>query len=194
MKRFLWAVQNSLRTSTFTRELGQSSLESTTHPRRTAESRIRAITIHCCQIHRASPKVALSDVAHFPSEPMDLVAADFFVAPMAFFKVLFVFVILSHDRRRLVRFAASEHPTTEWVARQLLEAFSWIIAPRYLLRDRDGRYGEESRYAAKWLGFREVLTTPQSPWRNAYVMLWHYQVVPKSGWRPVCPRGKHFLI
>ena len=120
----------------------------------------------------------------------DRVAADFFVAPTAFFKVLFVFVILSHDRRRLVRFAASEHPTTEWVARQLLEAFSWITAPRYLLRDRDGWYGEESRYAATWLGFREVLTAPQSPWRNAYVMLWHYQIVPKSGWRVVCPRGK----
>ena len=99
----------------------------------------------------------------------DLVSADFFVAPTVFFRVLFVFVILSHDRRRPVHFAVTEHPTAEWTARQLLEAFPWDSAPRYLLRDRDGNYREKFSEAANWLGIREVLTAPQSPWQNAYV-------------------------
>ena len=99
----------------------------------------------------------------------DLVSSDFFVVPTVFFRVLFVFVILSHDRRRPVHVAVTEYPTSEWVAHQLLEAFPWDSAPRYLLRDRDGSYGEKFREAANWLGIREVLTAPQSPWQNAYV-------------------------
>jgi putative transposase len=64
------------------------------------------------------------------------------------------------------------HPTSEWTARQLAEAFPWESIPRYLLRDRDGSYGERFREAANWLGIREVLTAAQSPWRNAYVERW----------------------
>jgi putative transposase len=60
----------------------------------------------------------------------DLVSSDFFVLPTVFFRVLFVFVILSHDRRRVVRIAVTEHPTSDWVAYQLLEAFPWDSAPR----------------------------------------------------------------
>lgn len=59
--------------------------------------------------------------------------------------------------------------TGDWAARQLLEAFPWNSAPRYLLRDRDGSYGTTFREAADRLGIREVLTAPQSPWQNAYV-------------------------
>jgi transposase InsO family protein len=104
-----------------------------------------------------------------PNHMKNMVAADFFVVPTVFFEVLFVFVILSHDRRRLVHFAVTEHPTAEWTARQLLQAFPWDSGPRYLLRDRDGAYGEKFREAASWLDIREVLTAPQSPWQNAYV-------------------------
>ena len=60
----------------------------------------------------------------------DLVSSDFFVVPTVFFRVLFVFVILSHDRRRVVHVAVTEHPTSDWVAHQLLEAFPWDSAPR----------------------------------------------------------------
>jgi putative transposase len=98
-----------------------------------------------------------------------LVSTDFFVVPTITFKVLFVFVILAHDRRRPVHFAVTSHPTAEWTAQQLLEAFPWDSAPRYLLRDRDGTYGERFCDTAKWMGIREVLTTPQSPWQNPYV-------------------------
>jgi putative transposase len=98
-----------------------------------------------------------------------LVSSDFFVVPTAFFKVFFVFVILSHDRRRPVHVAVTEYPTSEWVAHQLFEAFPWDSAPRYLLRDRDGSYGEKFSEAARRLGIREVLTAAQSPWQNSYV-------------------------
>ena len=99
----------------------------------------------------------------------DLVSSAFFVVPTVFFRVLFVFVILSHDRRRPVHVAVTECPTAEWVAHQLLEAFPWDSAPRDLLRDRDGSYGEKFLEAANWLGIQEVLTAPQSPWQNCYV-------------------------
>jgi hypothetical protein len=62
----------------------------------------------------------------------DMVSSDFFVVPTVFFRVLFVFVILSHDRRRPVHVAVTEYPTAEWVAHQLLEAFPWDSAPHYL--------------------------------------------------------------
>jgi putative transposase len=99
----------------------------------------------------------------------DLVSADFFVVPTITFRLLFVFVILSHDRRRPVHFAVTANPTAEWTARQLLEAFPWDSAPRYLLRDRDGCYGEKFHETTEWLGIREVLTAPKSPWQNPYV-------------------------
>jgi hypothetical protein len=69
----------------------------------------------------------------------ELVSADFFIVPTATFRLLFVFVMLSHDRRRPVHFAVTRHPTAEWTAQQLLQAFPWDTAPRYLLRDRHRR-------------------------------------------------------
>jgi len=99
----------------------------------------------------------------------DLASADFFVVPTATFRPLFVFVILSHQRRRVVHFAVTTNPTADWVAHQLLDAFPWDSTPRYLLCDRDGSYEGRFSEAAEWLGMQEVLTVPQSPWQNAYV-------------------------
>src|SRR5437588_12344948 len=98
-----------------------------------------------------------------------LVSAVFSVVPTSTFRLLFVFVILSHDRRRPIHFAITANPTAEWTTRQLLQAFPWDSAPRYLLRDRDACYGEEFHKATGWLGIREVLTAPRSPWQNPYV-------------------------
>jgi hypothetical protein len=64
--------------------------------------------------------------------------------------------------RRPIHFAVTSNPTAEWTARQLLEAFPWDNAPRYLLRDRDSIYGEKFCETAKCLGIREVLTAPRS--------------------------------
>jgi putative transposase len=99
----------------------------------------------------------------------NMASADFFVVQTISFRLLFVFVILSHDRRRLVHFAVTTNPTAEWTAHQLLEAFPWDSAPRYLLRDRDGVYCTVFGDAARSLGIREILTAAQSPWQNPYV-------------------------
>ena len=98
----------------------------------------------------------------------EIVALDFFTVPTATFRILFVLIILSHDRRRILHVNVTEHPTAAWTARQLLEACGLDEAPRYLLRDRDAIYGEEFRRQAAALKIKEVTTAPQSPWQNPY--------------------------
>jgi transposase InsO family protein len=98
----------------------------------------------------------------------DLVAVDFFVAPIATFGGLFGFLVLAHDRRRVVHFNVTARPTAEWTARQLVQAFPDETAPRYLVRDRDQIYGERVRRMLKVLGVEEVVTAARSPWQNAY--------------------------
>jgi transposase InsO family protein len=107
--------------------------------------------------------------AFLKNHMQSLASADFFVVPTITFRLLFVFVILSHDRRRPIHLAVTANPTSEWTTRQLLEALPWDSAPHYLLRDRDRCYGEEFHEATGWLGIRELLTAPRSPWQNPYV-------------------------
>jgi hypothetical protein len=85
------------------------------------------------------------------------------------FKVLFVFVVLAHERRRAVHINVTDTPTAQWTAQQLVEAFPWETAPRYLLRDRDAVYGVVFSSRAPTLGIDEVKTAPRSPWQNPYV-------------------------
>jgi transposase InsO family protein len=99
----------------------------------------------------------------------DIVSTDFVVVPTATFRLLFVFLILSHDRRRIVHFAVTAHPTAEWTAQQLIAAFPWNTSPRYLLRDRDGSYGGSFPQIIQAMQIHEVLIAPRSPWQNAYV-------------------------
>ena len=70
----------------------------------------------------------------------DLVSIDFFTVPTATFRILYVLLVLRHERRQVVHFNITEHPTGQWTAQQMLEAFPWDQAPRYLLRDRDDVY------------------------------------------------------
>jgi putative transposase len=98
-----------------------------------------------------------------------LASMDFFVVPTVTFRLLYGFVILRHDRRRVVHFGVSEHPTAAWVAQQLREAFPFDTAPRYLIRDRDGIYGEEVKRCLKSMGIEEVVIAPRSPWQSPYV-------------------------
>ena len=99
----------------------------------------------------------------------DTIALDFFTVPTVTFRILFVLVILSHDRRRIVHVNVTEHPTAAWTAQQLLEACGLDEEPRYLLRDRDAIYGEEFRRRAAALEIKEVMTAARSPWQNPYV-------------------------
>ncbi len=96
----------------------------------------------------------------------DLVSIDFFIVPTATLRVLFVFVVLAHDRRRIVHFSVTEHPTAQWTSQQLVEAFPFDSAPRYLLRDGDGIYGERVQRRFESLGIEEVVTAPASPWQK----------------------------
>src|SRR5256885_9747387 len=98
----------------------------------------------------------------------DLLALDFFTVPTATFRVLFVLVMPTHKRRRLVHFNVTEHPTAEWTARQLLEACALEEGPRYLIRDRDQVYGERFSHQLKTMGIREAVLAPRSPWQNSY--------------------------
>ena len=98
-----------------------------------------------------------------------LISVDFFVVPTIDFKLLFVFLVLAHDRRRVLHFNVTQHPTAEWTATQLMQAFPWDTAPRYLLRDRDQVYGEAFRKQAASMAITEVLTAPKSTWQSAYV-------------------------
>jgi putative transposase len=94
---------------------------------------------------------------------------DFFVVPTATFRVLFVFVVLSHARRRVLHFQVTEHPSQEWTMQQMREALPWDHGCRYLLRDRDAIYGGDLGAMTKGMGMEEVLTAPRSPWQNPYV-------------------------
>src|SRR4051794_18628428 len=94
---------------------------------------------------------------------------DFFTVPTIRFQVLYVFLVLAHERRRIVHFAVTAHPTAEWTAQQLREAFPWESAPRYLLRDRDRIFGHDFVQQVKAMGIKQVLSAPRSPWQRAYV-------------------------
>jgi putative transposase len=96
-------------------------------------------------------------------------AINFFTVPTATFRVLFVFVVLSHERCRVVHFGVTEHPTQDWTRQQIREAFPWEEAPRYVLRDRGGIYGRDFADMTLDMGMEEVLTAPRSPWQNPFV-------------------------
>jgi len=99
----------------------------------------------------------------------DLVSIDFFTVHTATFRILYVLLVLRHERRQVVHFNITEHPTGQWTAQQMVEAFPWDEAPRYLLRDRDNFYDATFRYRVYSLGIEKVLTASRSPWQNPYV-------------------------
>ena len=94
---------------------------------------------------------------------------DFFTVSTLTGRLLFVFVILSHDRRRILHVNCTARPTSAWTAQQLVEAFPDDTAPRWLLRDRDTIYNEQVRRRIVSLGMTDVVSRPRSPWQNPYV-------------------------
>jgi transposase InsO family protein len=98
-----------------------------------------------------------------------IAAIDLLVVPTIGFRLLFGFVVLHHDRRRLLHVAATYHPTAEWLARQLTEAFPWETAPDHLIRDSDRAYGGDFRERLSAMGIRDGPVAPRSPWQNGYV-------------------------
>jgi len=99
---------------------------------------------------------------------LELVSIDFLVVPTATFRILFVLIVLAHHRRRVMHFNVTEHPTALWTAEQIIQTFPDGTEPRYLLRDRDGIFGEAFRERVKAMGMEEVITAPRSPWQNPF--------------------------
>src|SRR3979411_859955 len=97
-----------------------------------------------------------------------IIAADFFVVPTVTCRLVFVLVLLAHDRRRIRHVAVTTHPTAPWTTQQLREAFPWDEAPRYLIHDRDHAF-DGLGTTAKAMGIDEVLTAPHAPWQNPFV-------------------------
>jgi putative transposase len=98
-----------------------------------------------------------------------LVSVDFFSVPTIRFQVPYVFLVLAHERRRILHFNVTAHPTAEWTAQQLRNAFPWDSAPRYLLRDRDRIFGDDFTRQVHEMGMEQVLCAPRSPWHRAYI-------------------------
>lgn len=100
----------------------------------------------------------------------DAVAAiDLCVVQTVTFDRLFAFVVLGHGRRQLLWFAVTRHPTAEWLAQQIVEAFPWDTAPHYLIRDNDRSYGQVFTTRLRALGIRDRPISARSPWQNPYV-------------------------
>ena len=98
-----------------------------------------------------------------------IAAIDLCVVRTLTFECLFAFLVIGHGRRRLLWFAVTRHPTAEWLAQQMVEAFPWDTAPSYLVRDNDGAYGQTFKDRVRAMGIRDRPISPRSPWQNPYV-------------------------
>jgi transposase InsO family protein len=91
---------------------------------------------------------------------------DFFTVPTLTFGVLTCFFVIAHDRRRVLHFNVTRHPTSAWVSQQLREAFPYDTAPKYLVHDRDAIFNTEVVETMKAIGIKPVRTAFKSPWQN----------------------------
>jgi transposase InsO family protein len=101
-----------------------------------------------------------------------IAAMDFFTVPTITFGVLYCFFVISHGRRRILHFNSTRHPTSMWIVQQLREAFPFELAPRFLIFDRDAKYGLEVPRAIRSLGMSPIRTSFESPWQNGVAERW----------------------
>jgi putative transposase len=101
-----------------------------------------------------------------------IAAMDFFSVPTVTFSVLYVLFVMSHDRRRILHINVSRHPTSDWIAQQLREAFPYQLAPKFLILDHDGKYGTDVPETIRALGITPVRTTVRCPWQNGVAERW----------------------
>jgi putative transposase len=143
----------------------KSALGSSADPRRTAQARIEIgeNSVSKYMVRRRRPP-SQTWRTFLDNHVKSMVSVDFFTVPTIRFQILYVFLVLAHDRRRILHFGVTARPTAEWTVQQLREAFPWDTAPRYLLRDRDRIFGKDFVDQVK-----QVLSAPRSPWQRAYV-------------------------
>ena len=140
-------------------------------PRIVGELRQLGLDVAKSTVEKYRPKVGKPSSptwkAFLNNHVQDLVAGDFFTVLTVACRVLFVCIILAHKRRHIVYFNITEHPTAQWTAQQIIEAFPWDTAPRDLRRDRDAVYGEYFHQRIKNMGIEEVNIAPPSPWQES---------------------------
>src|SRR6202047_307670 len=101
-----------------------------------------------------------------------IAAMDFFTVPTATFSLLYCFFVISHDRRRILHSNVTKHPTSMWIVQQLREAFPYELAPRFLIFDRDAKYGLEVPVAVRSMALRPIRSSFRSPWQNGISERW----------------------
>jgi transposase InsO family protein len=125
-----------------------------------------ATVSHYMPLSRKPPSQSWRTFLH--NHTKDVVSIDFFVVPTATFRVMYVFLVLEHECRRIVHFNVTDGPSAQWTGQQLVNAFPYDSAPRYVIRDRDKIYGADFARRVRAMGIEQVLTAPRSPWQNPY--------------------------
>src|SRR5262245_47061878 len=147
----------------------ESFMGHATDSSRTPSAWIRGGSINRRQIPNQDAQAFLPNVEDFHLQSCwDIIGIDFFTVPTATFRKLYCFIILLHERRRVVHFNVTDHPTAAWTAQQMIEAFPEDSAPGFLLRDRDSIYGHDFQRRVAGMQIEEVITAPHSPWQNPY--------------------------
>ena len=118
------------------------------------------------------PRPAKRWLAFLHNHREAIAAMDFFTIPTLTFRVLFCFFVIEHSRRRILHFNVTSHPAADWIIHQLREAFPYESAPRFLLFDRDAKYGVEVPIAVRSMAIRPVRTSFRSPWQNGVAERW----------------------
>jgi transposase InsO family protein len=137
------------------------------NPRRTADARVEVAqsTVSKYMVRGRNP-LSQSWKTFLQNHADGITAIDICVVPTVSFDLLFAFLVLGHGRRQLLWFEVTQHPTAEWLARQITEAFPWASAPAYLVRDNDRAYGHVFTSRVRAMGIRDRPISPRSPWRN----------------------------
>jgi len=149
---------------------GHPTVGSAADSRRITQARDRGLGKDGLKADAQEKKASFTNLALVSRQPPpELISIDFLPVPTATFRVLEVLIVLAHDRRRVLHFHVTEHPTAAWTAQQLIEAFPDETAPRFLLRDRDPLNGEEFRQRVAGLKIEEGIPAARSPGQNASV-------------------------
>jgi hypothetical protein len=150
--------------------VGQRHLGITTNRLRTSHGRHRGREVDGREVHGEAAEAGCPDLARVLADHVSCLAStDFFTVPTVRNRVLDVFVVLAHLRRRVLHFNVTTNPTTEWTSRQITEASPWDTAPPNMIRDRDGIYADIFRGRVKSVGIQEVLIAPRSPWQSPFI-------------------------
>jgi putative transposase len=121
-----------------------------------------------------------------------IAAMDFFTVPTITFGVLYCFFVIGHDRRKILHFNVTKHPTSMWVVQQLRQASPFDAAPRFLIFDRDAKYGLEVPVAMRSMNIDGVQTSYQSPWQNGVAERW-VESCRRDALDHVIPINEHHL-